>query len=480
MKQVITRCLLILLAILLPVGALASLGFLTPPQYKNTFLGELSDKYQRLYSIDEPKIILIGGSSVAFGYDTKLMQARLGMPVVNFGLYASLGTKIMLDLAADSIGEGDIVILAPEMDPQTLSLYFNGESFWQAADSDFSMLSKVDYDNCGAVLGNYWGYVKEKLYYLRTEMLDPEGVYNEASFDEYGDIIYERPYNQMKMDYDPTMILTLEPSIVDGAFLDYVNAYVAMAEAKGASVYFTFSPMNKMALAEGTTDESLWDFFDYMSEVLDCEVISDIGDCILDAGYFYDSNFHLNDSGVVVRTASLIKDIRRMLGVTTPVDIPLPPIPEKPVTPDDDKIDPNDAAASLFADCFIYEETENGLVITGVNEKGKTETELTVPAYFEGKEIIAIGEYAFRGCEKLVRLTVQRNITSIYSKAFADCPTLKTVRLETQGSRVLVNNETLLDETHASLQFSVSSENYVTFIGDYFWTPYASRFIVEE
>ena len=115
-----------------------------------------------------------------------------------------------------------------------------------------------------------------------------------------------------------------------------------------------------------------------------------------------------------------------------------------------------------------------------LTEKGRAQTEMTIPAYHEGKEIIAIGEYAFRDCEKLARLTVQRNITSIYSKAFAKCPTLKTVRLETQGSRVLVNNETLLDETHASLQFSVNSDNYVTFVSDYFWTPYASRFIVEE
>ena len=148
--------------------------------------------------------------------------------------------------------------------------------------------------------------------------------------------------------------------------------------------------------------------------------------------------------------------------------------------PEDDKIDPNDASASQFADCFTYEDFGEGLVIIGVTEKGRAQTEMTIPAYHEGKEIIAIGEYAFRDCEKLARLTVQRNITSIYSKAFAKCPTLKTVRLETQGSRVLVNNETLLDETHASLQFSVNSDNYVTFVSDYFWTPYASRFIVEE
>ena len=34
------------------------------------------------------------------------------MPVVNFGLYANLGTKYMLDIAKDFIGKDDIVIIA--------------------------------------------------------------------------------------------------------------------------------------------------------------------------------------------------------------------------------------------------------------------------------------------------------------------------------------------------------------------------------
>lgn len=478
MKKVMIRCLIILLGVLIPLGSIVGIGFLTPPQYEKTFLGELSDKYERLYSIDEPKVILIGGSSVAFGYDTKVLEEHLGMPVVNFGLYATLGTKIMLDLAADSIGEGDIVVLAPEMDSQTLSLYFNGESLWQAADSDFSMLSKVDYDNYGNLLGSFWGYVKGKVRFLKSEAPDPAGVYNEASFDSYGDIVYERPYNVMTLDYDPGQIISLEPSILDQAFVEYVNDYIAMAEKKGASVYFTFSPVNQMALSSDTTEQSLWNFYDHLCRTLNCEVITNVNDCIMDAGYFYDTNFHLNDSGVVVRTAVLLKDLRRALGITTPVNIEIPPIPEKP---EPDVLDPDNADASLDADCFTYADYgEKGVMITGVTEKGKAATELTVPAFFEGKQVMAIGEYAFRECTSLKRLTVNRNVTYFYNKAFAGNVTLEVVRINSTGDDILVSNENLLDETSSTLQFSVSTDNFTSFVGNYFWAPYASRFIVED
>ena len=64
-------------------------------------------------SVEGKKIVIVGGSSVAFGFDSqKIEQAFPGYKVVNFGLYADLGTKVMLDLSEDHISEGDIVIVA--------------------------------------------------------------------------------------------------------------------------------------------------------------------------------------------------------------------------------------------------------------------------------------------------------------------------------------------------------------------------------
>ena len=126
MKKIKTALVSILsvIAILLPFLIAAAYAAFGPSQFSDTFVGELDEKIERLHSIDEPKIIIIGGSSAAFGINSQLMEEYTGMPVVNLGLYAALGTKLMLDLSRSGIGEGDIVVIAPELDPQTYSLYF--------------------------------------------------------------------------------------------------------------------------------------------------------------------------------------------------------------------------------------------------------------------------------------------------------------------------------------------------------------------
>ena len=242
------------LCVLIPFATVAAIGFGLPSQFGNTFLGELENKVDRLYSLDEPKIVVIGGSSVPFGVDSKLIEKALGMPTVNFGLYATLGTKMMLDLSKGAIKEGDIIVIAPETDPQTYSLFFNSEAAWQACDSDFSILRKMSSASIFPMLGGFWKYSAQKLKYFRADSpLDPAGVYNKKSFDEYGDIVFERGYNIMPEDYDTSSVIKFTSDIVSPDFIDYVNDYIKYAEKKGATVYFSFAPANENALDPDTT-----------------------------------------------------------------------------------------------------------------------------------------------------------------------------------------------------------------------------------
>ena len=136
-RAITAVCLALILGILIVIVTV----LLLPAQFDDLYLGELADKYARLCELDdENKIVIIGGSSVPFGINSAMIEENLGLPAVNFGLYGPLGTTVMMDLTRGHIREGDIVVLAPETDPQTMSMSFNGEGMWECCDSDYSML----------------------------------------------------------------------------------------------------------------------------------------------------------------------------------------------------------------------------------------------------------------------------------------------------------------------------------------------------
>lgn len=464
------------LAVLIPFGAIACVAAIAPPVYGQTFLGELSPKFDRLNEINEPKIIVVGGSSVAFGLDSQLLAQHVGMPVVNFGLYATLGTKIMMDLSKANVNAGDIVVLAPEMDAQTLSLYFNAEAALQGMESDWSMLRYIPTENYSDLAGGVYEYITAKIRYLRNGLIDPAGVYNRDSFNEYGDIVYPRPHNTMLLGYDPTKTIELTPALFDQEFIDYVNEYTAYCQRQGATVYFSFPPMNAGAVPLSNTEESLFDFYCYLYENLSCKVIGNVNDYIIEENYFYDSNFHLNDSGVILRTSLLAHDINRARGIPTQICIEIPEAPERPVS--EEILAETDA---LFASHFTYVEYGGGYAISGVSEEGKKLAALTVPGSYEGKAVLAIEKNAFSGCENLTKITINKNIVQLMDGAFADCPKLAKIYVIRDSAEGLgVGDGAFEGAANGVRMVLTTQESFESFVADYFWSQYGEYMILEQ
>jgi hypothetical protein len=65
--------------------------------------------------IHQTKIVFIGGSNIRFGVDAAAMTRDLGIPVINYGLHASLGMDVIADRAMQCVKPGDIVVFAPEL-----------------------------------------------------------------------------------------------------------------------------------------------------------------------------------------------------------------------------------------------------------------------------------------------------------------------------------------------------------------------------
>lgn len=536
-RAIVAVCLALILSIVIVVVSV----LLLPSQFDHLYLGELADKYARLRSFDdENKIVIIGGSSVAFGINSPMIEQNLGIPAVNFGLYGPLGTAIMMDLTRGHIHEGDIVVLAPETDHQTMSMYFNGEGMWDCCDSDFTMLFKVRPHDWGEMLGSFWVYAEKKYQFYLYGKPNPDGVYDHDSFDEYGDIIFTREKPVMEEWYDTEVLVDLTPDIVDQDYIDYVNDYIDYCERQGASVYFSWPPMNALAVQQDL--DGILEYASFIRENFHCQIISNISDYIMAPGYFYDTNYHVTSPGVIEHTARLIQDLQNYIGDGSLIDIevPAPPVAENfgfsgeptgepmdpnamplpegrnsanilnrlptppggfpafPGTEADAETDtpveaaetapeptpvptPEPVGSSKDAAFFTYEAFSEGLMITGVTDEGMDRTELEVPWLIDGQKVIAIGQNTFEGCDSLQTVYIQSNISRIMQGAFDGAPRLTAIHIENEaGANILIPGTGLFDNVPARLKVYVPKSAYGVFLADYFWGNYNDRLVSES
>jgi len=67
---------------------------------------------------------------------------------------------------------------------------------------------------------------------------------------------------------------------------------------------------------------------------------------------------------------------------------------------------------------YEYEVSSRGVTITGYKGIGGN---VTIPDTIEGKQVVAIGEYAFCNCQILRKIIIPEGVTSIGEEAFGGC-----------------------------------------------------------
>lgn len=419
-RMLFFRCLAVIACILLlPVGLLLA-GARMPAFYSESYYAALPAMVHRLGTQQGKKLVLIGGSSVAFGIDTAQLEAEFpGYAVCPMGLYAAVGTGAMLSLSEPFLSEGDIVVLALEPSSETYSDYFGASAFWKCAESDSSLLKNLSQEQKSAMVGAYVPYLQERAAILRSGNYPrAEGVYAKASFDESCNLTYHRAGNAMALGFDAAAPVDFAAISIQDAFAAQVNAYIAAAERRGARVYLSFGPVNRLALPENW-QQGLSCFFALCSRTFSCRIISDPEKLVMDSGWFYDSNFHLNTPGSKLRTHMLACDLLGERGIFEEPPFEMPQMPQSVYKAPETSEENRD-----FSQDFRFEDYYGAWQIVGLTEAGLAKTSLTVPAQLAGKPVAAFAADAFAGAENLTELTLPESIQAIPDGAFADCPGL--------------------------------------------------------
>lgn len=78
----------------------------------------LKDMYQKkialAQAVDQPKILVTGGSGAHYTLNSALIEQQVGRPVINLGIDGPVGLDVILPSVLDEVKPGDTVVLVPE------------------------------------------------------------------------------------------------------------------------------------------------------------------------------------------------------------------------------------------------------------------------------------------------------------------------------------------------------------------------------
>lgn len=453
--------LLLALAAAIPFAGAGLVYTLQDNAYEDTYYAELPRKVERLENTPGRRVVVIGGSSVAFGIDSALFEEETGLTCVNFGLYAAFGLKPMLDLSLPALHRGDIVVIAPETSRQMYSAYCGYDYLLQAFETCPARLLGLGIEYWPGLALKVPGYAGDAKRLRERGGAQNAGVYALSSFNERGDISYPRPENVMEQGYIEDNLPETDRAIVTREFLDMINDYTRAARRRGAEVYFSYCPIDALSLRD--SDEARReDFAQALREGLECPILSPLDDHIMDAGFFYDSNYHLNDTGVRYNTLLLAGDVLRVLGS---VDRETAALPHAPVLQRD-----NAVLSSGAQNGILYDVTARGAIVTGLDDGGRAAQVLDISSRFGDADVISVASGAFGGCAA-EEIVLPDTIARLPGRLFAGADRLRRVTLLAKALPEV--GDELLAGAAPGLALFVPEALYGSYITDYFWGVYS-------
>lgn len=294
--------------VVLFVATLLILGYLLPYD-QDGFMQAQADKMSALSDPDrESAIVLLGGSNVAFGYDSSIIADSLCRRVINAGLHAGLGMKYIIDDCFPHLRKDDLLVLSLEYG------HYYGELAWgqsQIADmyylNGFSYPGNMTIEQFRSILNNTPAFVRSKIEYALAVAAHRERdpVYRRSSFNEYGDACAhwtnDRPHGftsfaGVELDIDGFNEKAF------GMLIDKLN------ELKHRGVKILFFPPSFEKNSFTTYEKRIAYIGDRMAEA-GYPFVSAPKDEVMTREYFYDTAYHLNHDGAIMHTLHLIKVI---------------------------------------------------------------------------------------------------------------------------------------------------------------------------
>lgn len=284
-----------------------------PPVYqKQNANARFADNLDRLMAAKgQPKLAFFAGCSMSYGLVSEMVQEAFpDRTVVNLGVIGGINARYQLEIIRPFLEEGDVFIHAPEE--------MSGAQLLNDISCDYRMLVTVEgnYDLLAladlSYAGDFW---KDYGSYVRMRADEAPGSYTDNSYEynRYGDILLSRPYEEddaLRQDVTRSGgAYVFRSDVLTERGLDRLCGYYNSLRDKGVTVLISYAPVNRDGLSDGQGAEAFEAEFANALAKRGWSPCSRLTDYLLPGRYFYDSDYHLNEGGALVRTRLLIRDI---------------------------------------------------------------------------------------------------------------------------------------------------------------------------
>lgn len=302
MIRLIIKITILLLVLLAFVKAVAYLCRAELDPYN--YLAAIASKHQRLESVESPRVILIGDSSLPFGFDAARAQESLGLPVVNMGLHAAFGLEFILKEILPDIKSGDIVALVVHYYPSQDDI--NEGVVCHALDFYPEMYRRLELDPLHFIKLKVTCDLKRTSRFLlnksrgggavKPEFEDMVFDYKTWALNDEGDF-YGHLYENSETSFTAGSVVL--PGYPQEKTMQLLDRYQKEYQARGVKLLLIYPPFPQSAYDENIEAVQA---FDNMIRETSVEALNQPVDSVLSDSYFFNSDYHLTSEGKTLYT----------------------------------------------------------------------------------------------------------------------------------------------------------------------------------
>ncbi len=275
-------------------------------------------KEKRLNDAPHPRAVFIGGSGLAFGLDSQLIDEETDLHPVNLGLYAGYRIDYLLSQAHGGLNSGDTTVIIPEYDILTASPSASGFLVLEAAQANPAGL-RYAFSNTHSLVA----VVREFPTWLSTRVVSMVGryivrpftgrsdtlyhrVYRKSGFNTFGDDrasdneTYRLPRSELSTSSAQTLLLPLNETT-----LARIDEFIQTEEQRGVHVYISWpalpETLTRLAAHDLVRSEAR------MRDLFGTHILGSQSDFVYSDDSFFDTVNHLAPAAREDRTRTIIR-----------------------------------------------------------------------------------------------------------------------------------------------------------------------------